>query len=91
MELPQLQSMATAAGTLGGLLSVSAFIPQAVRIARRRSATDVSAVMYLAIVVASFLWMFYAWVRESLELFLTNLVIAIIAIIIIGLRIRYAG
>lgn len=79
------------AGFVAGILSIAAFIPQALRIARRRSAQDVSLMMYVAIVVASVLWMFYAWVIGAAAVFLTNLVIGVIALVIAGLRIRYGG
>jgi MtN3 and saliva related transmembrane protein len=86
---PELGQLAMLAGTLGGILSVGAFVPQAWRIVRRRSAADVSLAMYLAIIVGALLWMFYAYVHESMELFFTNLIIAVIAIVIAILRIRY--
>jgi MtN3 and saliva related transmembrane protein len=90
-EIPELQFLATLAGTIGGALSIGAFVPQALRIVRRRSAIDVSLTMYLAIVAASLLWMFYAYVHGSVELFVTNLVICVIGIVIAVLRIRYGG
>ncbi len=89
LELPELNYLATLAGTVGGVLSVGAFLPQAWRILRRRSAADVSLAMYLSIIVSTWLWMFYAYVRGSVELFLTNLVIGAIAIVIAVLRVRY--
>jgi MtN3 and saliva related transmembrane protein len=83
--------MASIAGTVGGMLSVGAFLPQAWRIYRRRSAADVSLAMYLSIIVACALWMFYAYIRGSVELFVTNLVISAIAIVIVMLKVRYGG
>jgi len=91
IESPELGYLATLAGTVGGVLSVGAFLPQAWRIFRRRSAVDVSLTMYLTIIAASWLWMFYAYVHGSVELFFTNLVIGVIAIVIAILRIRYGG
>jgi MtN3 and saliva related transmembrane protein len=87
----QLGSLATIAGTVGGILSVGAFLPQAYRILQRRSAVDVSLSMYVAIMVASVLWMFYAYVHGSVELFATNLAIFAVAIVIASLRIRYGA
>lgn len=91
LELPELNYLATLAGTVGGLLSVGAFLPQAWRILRRRSAADVSLAMYLSIIAATWLWMFYAYVHGSVELFVTNLVISGIAVVIATLRIRYGN
>lgn len=85
----ELRTLAAIAGTVGGILSVGAFLPQAYRIVQRRSAVDVSLAMYVTIVIACVLWMFYAFVQESVQLFVTNMVIALIAIAIVMLRIRY--
>ena len=86
----EVKEMAALAGTVGGLMSVGAFLPQAYRIVQRRSAIDVSLSMYVMIVVACALWMFYAYVHGAMELFVTNLVIALLAVVIVVLRIRYA-
>ncbi len=81
--------LATIAGTVGGLLSVGAFLPQAYRILQRRSAVDVSLTMYVTIIVSCGLWMFYGYVHGSTELFFTNLAIAFIAVFIAMLKLRY--
>jgi len=91
VDSPEIAYLATLAGRVGGMLSVGAFLPQAWRIYRRRSAADVSLAMYLSIIVACALWMFYAHVRGSVELFVTNLVICAIAIVIVMLKLRYGG
>ena len=91
VDSPEIGTLATLAGSVGGLLSVGAFLPQAWRIYRRRSAADVSLATYLSIIVACVLWMFYAYVRGSVELFVTNLVIAAIAVVITILKVRYGG
>jgi Flp pilus assembly protein TadB len=58
---------------------------------QRRSAVDVSLSMYVAIMVACVLWMFYAYVHGSVELLATNLFIFLIAIFIAILRIRFGA
>ena len=86
-----METVGTFAGTVAGVLSVAAFVPQAWRIFRRKSAGDVSLAMYLALIAASLLWMFYAWALGSMPLLLTNLVIALIAILIAVLKVRHGG
>jgi MtN3 and saliva related transmembrane protein len=81
--------MVALAGSVAGALSVGAFLPQAWRIYRRRSAVDVSLTMYVTIIFSSLLWMFYAHARNSVELFVTNLIILVIAVLIAILRIRF--
>ena len=77
----ELQPLATVAGTVGGMLSIGAFLPQAYRIIQRRSAMDVSLSMYLTIVAGCLLWMFYAYVHESVaEKFVAEAKSALIAL-----------
>ena len=89
--MDELGSLAAIAGALGGLFSVGAFLPQAYRILQRRSAADVSLAMYVAIMTGCVLWMFYAYVHGSVALFVTNLVIFLMAIFISALRIRFGA
>jgi len=86
-----MENLATLAGTVAGVLSVAAFVPQAWRIFRRKSASDVSLAMYVTLTVASLLWMFYAWAFGSMPLFFTNLVIGAIAVLIALLKVRHGG
>ena len=86
-----METVGTFAGTVAGVLSVAAFVPQAWRIFRRKSAGDVSLAMYLALIAASLLWMFYAWVLGSMPLLLTNFVIGVIAVLIALLKVRHGG
>ena len=86
-----MEYLATVAGAVAGILSVAAFVPQAWRIYRRKSAGDVSLAMYLTLTAASLLWMCYAWVLGSMPLFFTNLVIGVIAVLIALLKVRHGG
>ena len=86
MEIQQLGSIA---GTIGGLCSIVAFFPQAYRIIQRRSASDISLLMYLIIITGAALWMFYSYAFGLAALFWTNAAITVIALLIVGLRLRY--
>ena len=86
-----MEQLVALAGAAAGVLSVAAFVPQAWRIFRRRSAGDVSLAMYVTLIIASALWMFYAWSIRSAPLFLTNLVVCAIAMLIAYLRVRHGG
>lgn len=83
--------LASLAGSIGGLCSVGAFFPQIYRIMSRRSADDVSLSMYLIIMLAAALWVYYAYVNESTALLITNVAIFIIGAVIAGLRLRFGG
>jgi MtN3 and saliva related transmembrane protein len=86
-----MENLATLAGAVAGVLSVAAFVPQAWRIFRRKSARDVSLAMYLTLTAASLLWMLYAWELGSMALLFTNLVIGVIAVLIAILKVRHGG
>ena len=88
---PELEQVATFAGIIAAVLTVGAYVPQAWRIFRRRSAGDISLAMYLALIAACLLWMVYAYINGATAVFITNLVIGFIATIIVVLRIRYGG
>jgi hypothetical protein len=47
--------------------------------------------MYVTLIAASALWMYYAWTLGSMPLFFTNLVIGVIAVLIALLKIRHGG
>jgi MtN3 and saliva related transmembrane protein len=85
----ELQQVASIAGSLGGILGVAAFFPQAYRIVQRRSARDVSLLMYISIITGCALWMFYSYVFGLAALFWTNAAITVVALVIAGLRLRY--
>jgi MtN3 and saliva related transmembrane protein len=88
MTVPDLANLA---GSIGGLCSVGAFFPQIYRILSRRSAEDVSLSMYIVVMFASTLWIFYAYVNDSTALLITNIAIFIIGAVIAGLRLRFGG
>ena len=58
----EIQQAGSIAGTIGGICSIVAFFPQAYRIIQRRSASDISLLMYITIITGAALWMFYSYV-----------------------------
>jgi len=84
-----LARLAAIAGTLGGVLGVAAFLPQAYRIVQRRSAGDISLSMYLLAMVSCVLWGFYAWVHGATELLVTNVALLFIVVSIVGLKLHF--
>ena len=84
MEIQQLGSIA---GTIGGICSIVAFFPQAYRIIQRRSASDISLLMYITIITGAALWMFYSHVFGLAALFWTNAFIAVVALFVVSSQI----
>ena len=85
----EIQQVGSIAGTIGGICSIVAFFPQAYRIIQRRSASDISLLMYITIITGAALWMLYSYIFGLAALFWTNAAITVIAFVIVGLRMRY--
>lgn len=76
-------------GFLAGTLTTVAFVPQLVRIWRRRSAEDVSLAMFLIFTSGVLLWLWYGVLIDSWPIILTNSVTTGLAGVILVLKVRY--
>ncbi len=76
-------------GSLAGVLTTCAFVPQLVRIWRRQSAEDVSLAMFLIFTSGVLLWLWYGVLIGSWPIILTNSVTAGLAGVILVLKVRY--
>jgi MtN3 and saliva related transmembrane protein len=65
-----------------------AFVPQAVRVWRRRSAEDISLAMYSIMVAGVALWIVYGWIIRSAPLVAANVVSLAGAVLAGKLRFR---
>jgi MtN3 and saliva related transmembrane protein len=61
-------------GTIAGILSTIAFIPQVIKIWRNRSAQDISKGSFTMFAISSFLWIVYGIFKLEYPLILANLV-----------------
>jgi MtN3 and saliva related transmembrane protein len=59
-------------GYIGGVLTVSAFLPQVIRTWRTRQTRDLSLGMFALLITASSLWIVYGIVIEDWPVILTN-------------------
>ena len=64
--------LATLAGTLATVCSVSSFVPQAVKVTRTRDTGGISVRMYAVTVVGFALWLTYGLLLRQWPLILTN-------------------
>lgn len=73
-------------GLLAGFIGSFAYLPQAVKIIRDRSAHDVSALTYSMVLGGNLLWIGYGVLRGSVAIVLWNVVAALIAISVLALK-----
>jgi MtN3 and saliva related transmembrane protein len=76
-------------GTLAGTLTTAAFVPQAVKVWRTRSARDISFWMYLVFLTGVALWLLYGVLIESWPVILANVATFILALFILVIKLRH--
>ena len=76
-------------GLVAAVLTTSAFVPQAVKTWRTKSAGNLSLAMYIAMFIGIVLWLIYGIHLNSISMILANSVTAILTFIIIIFKLRY--
>ena len=76
-------------GSVAGMSTTAAFLPQVVRTWRTRSTHDISLGMFLLTVFGLVLWLIYGLVRQDWPLIATDVASLILSATILGLKIRY--
>jgi MtN3 and saliva related transmembrane protein len=82
-------NLAELIGIVAGLLTTVAFLPQAVKIWRSKSAKDVSLAMFVCFCAGIVLWVIYGFMLGALPVILANVVTLCIASTILVFKIRY--
>ncbi len=77
-----------AIGTLAGLLTTIAFVPQVLKTWRTRSARDFSLNMLILFTIGVGLWLLYGLLLRQLPIILPNIVTLVLAAYILGVKLR---
>ena len=83
------QLIVNAIGTVAALCSMSSFVPQVVKIAREKDASQVSLRMYVVTVTGFSLWLAYGALLKSWPLIASNMVSLALSAAILALKLRY--
>ena len=76
-------------GMLAGVLSTTAFVPQALLIWRKRSAPGVSLGMYSVFTAGVALWLVYGIWLGALPVIVFNAITLALAVFILAMKIRF--
>jgi MtN3 and saliva related transmembrane protein len=76
-------------GSVAGISTTGAFLPQVIRTWRTRSTDDISLGMFLLTAFGLFLWLIYGLALNDWPLIVTDAVSLILAVTILGLKLRY--
>jgi MtN3 and saliva related transmembrane protein len=79
----------TLIGSTAAVCTTIAFVPQLVRVYRRKTARDISISMFLVFSVGEMLWFTYGIFIHSLPVILANAVTLALALAILTLKLRY--
>lgn len=79
----------TIIGSLAGVLTTIAFLPQIVRIHRTKETRDLSFSMYAILTVGVFLWALYGLILKSVPIVLANTVVFILSLYILSMKIKH--
>ena len=85
MEIPWISVI----GSIAGISTTSAFLPQVIRTWRTRSTHDISLGMFLLTVFGLLLWFIYGLALNDWPLIVTDAVSLVLSITILGLKLRY--
>jgi len=76
-------------GSVAGICTTVAFLPQVVRTWRTRSTSDISLGMFALMVFGIFLWLVYGIERSDWPLIVADGVSLVLAVVILCLKLRY--
>ena len=76
-------------GLVAAFLTTSAYVPQAYKTWKTKSAGNISLTMYISMFVGIILWLIYGIHINSFAMIVANCVTAVLTLIIIGFKVRY--
>lgn len=79
----------TIMGSLAAALTVIAFFPQLMKIARTRSTRDISLGMFSIFCAGVFLWFAYGILTNDLPVTIANLLVFVQAVTILAYKVKY--
>ena len=82
-------AFSTNVGLLAAICTTVSFVPQVVKAWRTRSTADISAGMFVLLVVGIGLWLFYGAMLGDLPLILANFVTLCLTGVILVLKLRF--
>ena len=76
-------------GLLAGLLCTVSFLPQVIKAFKSRRTKDLSLATFSILSAGLFLWIIYGILISQIPIILTNVMILILSLLILGLKLKY--
>ncbi|MFH1352464.1 MAG: SemiSWEET transporter [bacterium] len=77
-------------GACAGILCTVSFLPQVIKIYRTKSVKDISLLTFCVFTAGVFLWFIYGLLIKDMPVIITNTLIFILALAIVGMKIKYS-
>jgi MtN3 and saliva related transmembrane protein len=77
-------------GSIAGTLTTVAYVPQALKVYRTRSAGDLSWPTFLCLVIGIVLWVAYGWMIDQWPIVIANVVTLGLALAIVAGKLIYS-
>ena len=74
-------------GSVAGVLTVAAFVPQTYKAVKTKKTRDLALATYATLIVTGTLWTIYGFQTKSPAVYITNTIIALLALIICVMKI----
>ncbi len=81
-------SLVDLTGTLAGILTTSAFIPQVIKTWRSGSAEDISLIMFVLFSIGVLLWLIYGIALHALPIIAANGITLVLASSVLIMKLR---
>lgn len=76
-------------GSVAGILTTIAFIPQVIKVIKTKSTKDISLWMYILFVLGVLCWAIYGIMLKEAPIIAANITTFLLALITIGYKIKY--
>jgi MtN3 and saliva related transmembrane protein len=74
-------------GSVAGVLTVAAFVPQAYKAVKTKKTRDLALATYATLIVTGILWTIYGIQTSSPAIYITNAIIALLALTICVMKV----
>lgn len=75
-------------GIIAGALTLTTYVPQAIKTIRTKKTRDLSLATYILLAASAFLWVAYGLGKDAPSIWVTNAVVGVLGLIILMMKIR---
>ena len=82
-------TIATIIGLMAAFCTTLSFLPQAIHTIKTKNTSGISLLMYSIFTIGTLLWLAFGIMTNNLPVILANCITAILALVILGYKLKY--